>query len=85
MSLPKCLTCDESVQGYTWVMPFSFINGERQPGIEECHLSCGCVLTGPSIGVEASALEPEALAVVSIRDLSGTLVLAFYDRFEEAA
>lgn len=85
MSLPKCATCDKWVHGYTWVMPFSFINGERQPGIEECHMSCGCVVTMPGVGILGSLEEDPAVAVVSIHDMTGSPVLTFYDRFEEAS
>lgn len=70
------------VNDYTWVMKFSFINGYREPGIEECHLSCGCVLTMPAVGIDPSE-EPD-VAMVTIGDMTGQPVLTFPDRFEEA-
>ena len=80
-SNPKCQTCERTVHSYTWVMQFQFVNGYRQPGMEECHLSCGCVLTMPSVAIEAT---DEPVALVTIGDFTGTAVLTFPDRFEEA-
>ena len=69
------------VNSYTWVMPFTFINGYREPGIEECHLSCGCVLTMPAVGIESS--NEQGVALVTIGDMTGAPVLTFPDKFED--
>lgn len=80
--LPTCLTCGKSVSGYTMVMPFQFINGDRRVMAEEARLSCGCVIIGPQFDVQETNMNGPK-AIVSIKDLSGTLVLAFFDTFEE--
>lgn len=78
---PLCGLHGKPVLGYTHSMRFEFINGVRQPTIDEITLDCGCVLTGPDMDAQPCALGKE-YALVTVKDLAGQGALSFFDRFE---
>lgn len=77
---PFCPTHGVPVLGYTWVVRFEFINGVREAGLDEMQFDCGCVLIGPDMECAPSVIE--GCALLTVKDMAGSPVLSFFDRFE---